>query len=340
MNGCHVYWTKPARTGTFSYHHKGSKKFSLDNLELIQLIVSALTWRKLNGDVFLYTDFHGFQYLEGLDLLDVWTSVDYEKLTSFEKEGVDERFYWTAAKTWMLGEIDLPFCFIDHDLVVFDRIEEWMWESDCRVHHLEFPDPEYYPAKECYFTPKGYEFNPSWRWDTMIPNSSLLFFRNDSFRKYYRKEALRFQKNNGRLGNTQQSAINYLFADQRLIAMCALEKGIRLETFINEVATIQYPHPARGWPNIPNRPETDEMLGIPEWLINPRNFDPRKKLRIEHLWVAKKFVLGNPQLHRKFIDHKAQYVRQHFPEFAAKVESALEKQSPSRNVPTELLQTF
>ena len=66
ITALHVNSTLPFRT-----RHKG-RKYEIDNFEILTTILSALTWRRYNGSIKLYTDSVALEVYDTFKLLDLW----------------------------------------------------------------------------------------------------------------------------------------------------------------------------------------------------------------------------------------------------------------------------
>ncbi|MBQ6759623.1 MAG: hypothetical protein IJP42_11170, partial [Selenomonadaceae bacterium] len=65
----------------------------LDDFEIFTLILSALEWRRHNGEIFLYTDTAGKKFFDEAGLLELWDGVD-TSLDEWLRLGIDENIFW------------------------------------------------------------------------------------------------------------------------------------------------------------------------------------------------------------------------------------------------------
>lgn len=146
---------------------------------------------------------------------------------------------------------------------------------------------------------------------------------HESLQHRYHEETMKFYASEQRDLTKKEAKENCLFVDQRLLVMIAYELNILCDTFVNEVAPVEYHHPSRGWPQMPARPQTEGMGMIPEWLIDPESIDPRKVVKIDHTWTAKSNIAKSRVFARKFIEHKLKIVRSLSPKDALHLEAVI-----------------
>ena len=61
----------------------------------------------------------------------------------------------------------------------------------------------------------------------MLPsNTAFMYISNNEFKEYYTETAIDFMSN---LSNSYNKIINMVFAEQRLISMCAKRKNIEID---------------------------------------------------------------------------------------------------------------
>ena len=66
IEGFHILWTAP-------YFEKSKDDtYSMQDYELLTMILSALMWRKMNGPITLYGDARAIDYVEGRGLSHIW----------------------------------------------------------------------------------------------------------------------------------------------------------------------------------------------------------------------------------------------------------------------------
>ena len=68
MDAFHTIWTEPARM---------KDVYGMPDYEILVMIISALNWRKYNGNITLYADDYALEYLEELKLLNLWNDLSH-----------------------------------------------------------------------------------------------------------------------------------------------------------------------------------------------------------------------------------------------------------------------
>lgn len=208
MDAFHTIWTEPARM---------KDVYGMPDYEILVMIISALNWRKYNGNITLYADDYALEYLEELKLLDLWNDI-----RPFAVSDINPVQFWAAGKISALSLQNTPAVMLDTDLIVWNDITEELLKKDITVMHLEeinyvYPDISNFEMKN------GYSFNPNWSLKVKPCNTALLFIKDNDFKNYYVSESLRFMEN--RITDESDFLYSMVFAEQRLLSMCANEKS-------------------------------------------------------------------------------------------------------------------
>ena len=214
----------------FSINNKGAAYF-IEDFDILTTILSALMWRKNNGKIKLYTDKTGLDYYSSLELLDLWNGgVDTVTLEQIP-ETVNQQIFWAAAKIFALNNEKAPVAMIDTDLIVWKKITGRLSAVPFAVLHRE-------EILDCYLPPyllkkrKNYETDPEWDWSEMPCNMALAYFAEEEFKKYYTGCAIDFMTDNGEYPKEMISQM--VFAEQRIVAMCAKKMGIPIYHFLED----------------------------------------------------------------------------------------------------------
>ena len=217
MHAFHSNWTQP-------YFDKyPDKQYEIEDFELLTTIISALKWQEKNGDIEMVTDLRGAAYYRALGLETLWNGgID----TSLEDVNVDidSRTFWAAGKLFALEKQKAPCVMIDTDFIVWEDVRASLWLHDVVVIHREELDPSVYPNKHYLKVSEEYQYPKTWNFEVLPCNTAFTFFGNDAFKKHYTEEAIRFMT----AVRESDPLIYMVFAEQRLLAMCAEEKEIDL----------------------------------------------------------------------------------------------------------------
>ncbi len=226
MKAIHVNHTMP-----FLLNPANRKKdYQIQDFELITTILSALKWREFNGKIKLYTDIIGYDYYYHLDLLDIWNEIDTNTLENI-RENINFYSFWAAGKLFALRNETSPIFILDTDFIVWKKINKFINNiNDTIVIHKEELFEEVYIKKEFLKTPENYKFNSKFSWLVKPCNAAFIYFGNQTLLDFYLYEAVKFMNNNTEeaLENTSQM----VFAEQRLLSMCADYIGVEIKTFL------------------------------------------------------------------------------------------------------------
>jgi hypothetical protein len=222
MNAFHCLWTAP-----FYARHGKAEEFCLDDFDVLTTILSALKWRELNGSIKLYTDEAGAEYVSRLGLSGLWDrGIDTDALAEANCDRINPRAFWAAGKLLALQQERAPCVMVDTDFIAWRYLDEIADQPDLAVIHREPLYNGVYLTSHDLKTAEDYKFDPEWSWDEWACNSALVFFGNDELRRYYVAEALRFM--DGNTEEAKEAVSQMVFAEQRLLGMCAAAKGTEI----------------------------------------------------------------------------------------------------------------
>lgn len=273
MNAFHSNWTGPFVEG-----NKG-KEYEVDDFELLTTIISALKWQEFNGDIEMITDKRGAQYYRALGLEDLWNKGINEALEEINQE-IDKKTFWAAGKLYALALQKEPCVMLDTDFIVWKNIESQLITHDVVVIHKERIEPQIYPDKKELHVKGAYHYPKEWDWQVEPCNTAFSFFKDQLFKEYYIEEALRFMK----AVQAKDPLIYMVFAEQRLLAMCAKEKKIDLYT-----------------------------LATTEALFH------KQQQYFTHVWGHKKFLRKNDQARGDFCKRCIARIKRDYPYFYPKL---------------------
>ena len=226
INAFHSNWTKP-----FCNSNK-DVQYSIDDFEILTTILSALKWRENNGRIKMITDEVGANYYYKLGMEKIWDLGIDVSLDSCIDEEINSDVFWAAGKIFALSTQVAPVAMIDTDFIVWKPLKELIIDKEICTIHKEDIIPEVYPGLEYFNMKKGYTFNPDWDLSVLPCNTAFTYISNNTFKEYYTKSSIDFMKN---FNKGSDKITNMVFAEQRLIAMCA--KFMDLE--VNELVKFQ-----------------------------------------------------------------------------------------------------
>lgn len=218
MEAVHVNWTKP------QYISKG--EYAAEDFEILTTILSALKWREKNGSIKMITDSRGAEYYKSRGMCSIWN--DIETILDEVPDCIDPCMFWAGGKLFALSKSTAPLAVLDTDFIVWDKIA-FNNLGDIAVIHDEDIYPDVYPDREHFKMKNGYKFDPALDWSVRPVNAAFYVISNNELLKCYTSEALRFMENAGQGDN-----LTYMvFAEQRLLSMCAKKLGIDIYVISN-----------------------------------------------------------------------------------------------------------
>ena len=250
------------------------------DFEIFTLIISALEWRKFNGEIFMVTDNDGAKILYDLGLNELWEGVD-TSLEQFAKFGIDENTFWAGAKIFALTRQTLPCVMIDLDFIVWRAIDFSRFARNLAVIHRENKDLPCYPAADYFHFKNNFALPDDLNWSLKPCNAALVYFANEKFVADYYSFAFDFMR--AAAPENQDSLPYMVFIEQRWMAMCAEKNGVPIHSLSN----------------------LKELFGGQKFFT--------------HLWGHKQILRENPGAAEKFCKDCARRIAHDFPVFASKL---------------------
>lgn len=273
MHAFHSNWTGPF------FYNNPYKKYEIEDFELLTTILSALKWQEMNGDIEMITDRQGAAYYREIGLSDLWNKGIDESLEDIN-EKVHKGTFWAAGKLYALAKQKAPCIMLDTDFIVWENIEEYLDNNKVVVIHQENLDSTVYPDAQSFCMNTNYSYCKEWDWTVLPCNTALAFFGESSFKDYYVDEATRFMLN----AEGYDPLIYMVFAEQRLLSMCAKEKEVDIYTLSS----------------------IDELF-------------KGKQTRFTHIWGYKRYLRSHKEARRAFCKRCCQRIKNDYPWFYSKL---------------------
>lgn len=265
MQAIHVISTAPY----YAKHPEGT--YSMDKFELYSAAISALNWRSFGDEINLVTDKRGKEYVDKIGISDIWNSV--QDLIPGNLEGINPKMFWAAGKLFALREVPSPVAMIDTDFILWERPD--FPENRIIAAHRENLTQSVYPPLE-YFKFKRHFSLENMNQKVLPMNTAFLYLPEEDFKQYYVNRSIAFMKS---ASDTEDYLCYMVFAEQRLLSICAEEKKIGSQVLMDK----------------------DEL------------FFPRSDFT--HLWGAKQVMRDNVgQLH-DFCQRARERIRNSFPDY-------------------------
>ena len=203
------------------------KKKYIADFESFVMVLSALEWRKHNGNIKLVTDQLGLDFVQKHGIANVWNRIDVS-LDELNELPIRENVFWAGAKIVALQQQKAPCVMMDLDFIVWKTLDFSKYENELAVIHREDIDMSIYPPKDFFHVKDYYTFDTRWNWSVLPCNTAFSFFGNELLRRMYCDEAIRFMCH----ADVKDDYLCYMvFAEQRLLAMCADMLQCRIHSF-------------------------------------------------------------------------------------------------------------
>lgn len=266
MKAIHSCWTKP-------FFVRGGKEFSFEDFEILTMILSALVWRKNGGSISMQTDEVGAEYFVDRKIDTIWDGGIALSLSDIPPE-LDPFLFWAGGKLWALRAMNEPVAMIDTDMIVWKSMD-FIKDKEIAVAHRERINPAVYPDISWFKMKEGYTF-PKWNWETQACNTAFLYIKDMDFKNRYISEALDFMLS---LKEADSVVIPMVFAEQRLLAMCAAKENKEIFSLLDQ------------------------------YLLNSQDF-------ITHVWGFKNQMREDKNKRREYCRKCIKRIQADFPEFA------------------------
>ncbi len=274
MQAFHSNWTRPF------FVRNPHIEYRIEPFELLTTALSALEWRKENGSIRMICDTPAERYYESLGLCFLWDDGVYPLLDSIPPDSNAEAF-WAAGKLYALSAVPSPCVMIDTDFICWKSVSCLLDGLDTAAIHREDITPSIYLDQSAFTRTTGFPLDP-FDWTVQPFNTALAYFGNDAFRQYYTDTAIRFM----RCSPKADDVLTYMvFAEQRLLAMCAKEKNIRSEALSDL----------------------------------PALFGGAQNGYFTHIWGFKQQMRDNPHLYEDFCHRCANRLKEDFPAEAQRI---------------------
>lgn len=221
LAGYHVLLTKPKR-----YQETG-KTFHMKPHAQWTARLSALAWRRYNGPIHLLTDREGARYVRQIGLDQVYDSVRDDL---WDRYGLSQEKFWASGKLLALEQLQTPCLVLDMDLIVWKPLA--VRGAPLTAAHIEHLNARVYPEPRQYFlmSPR-YRFPEGWDFTAEPLNTAVVYFEDEELKTEYLAEAFRFMKHER--DTPDDGAICMVFAEQRILGMCAASRGIRPKVLLD-----------------------------------------------------------------------------------------------------------
>ena len=218
LRAFHSNWTRPF------FVRGADRPYAVEPFELLTTALSALAWRWENGPIRMICDSEAERYYESLGLCFLWDEGVHPLLDAVPQD-VNAMAFWAAGKLYALSAMPSPCVMIDTDFVCWKPLSPLVEGLDAAAIHREDIMPDIYPGPAAFPQTHGFDFAVL-DWSVQPLNTALAYFGDDAFRRYYTDTAIRFIRSSP----GADDVLTYMvFAEQRLLAMCAAKRQARVK---------------------------------------------------------------------------------------------------------------
>lgn len=261
IRAIHVDYTLPRRGADGEY--------SPADFDILTAVISALKWRENNGTIKLVTDSCGRDFYERCGLIGIWDGGCETYLDDIDKDiNADPQIFWSCGKIYALSRETLPLAVMDTDFIVWEHI---LTDDikDIAVIHSEKLSDDVYPDDFLSGFP---DMDPH-----ILPcNTAFYIIKNKALADMYTKTAISFMNEYHGGKDTLRPVV---FAEQRLLSMCAEALGIKISVLSDE----------------------DKLFG-------------KKNTAFTHTWGMKQQMRDDPELRRIFCGRCIKRIDKDFPQ--------------------------
>ena len=248
MNAIHIASFAPAAA-------KGKKEPAVEDFDLYCTALSALQWRKNGGTITMCCDRAFAEYYKLIGFESLWDNINV--CVADDLEGIDPLMFWAGCKLLALREVDAPVVMLDTDFIVWNNPQ---FGEEIIASHRENISDDIYPPLS-FFRTKSHII-PDFSESVLPLNTAFLYIPDNDFKAFYTGQAIAFMKS----AEKNDDFLKYMvFAEQRLVAMCADYTGTPVKTLLDK--------------DVLFRPQSD----------------------FTHLWGAKQAMRDHPELRRDFV---------------------------------------
>lgn len=212
-----TYWVYENITKQSSFYNK---------LDVLLLLCSSVLWKKHHPTftTFLFCDELTLELLIKLNATELWDNI---KLIE-ENTKINKQIFWAASKVEQLKHIQEPTILLDHDLLVFRSLEEYIKETPLFAHDEN--GEMYYPTSHDKIIAQTEDIIS--RPKPLAVNCSFVYFPSPSFANLYANTSIKLME---RFTELEAPNSKYLIYAEQLTLKSLLDReSIEYNTLINE----------------------------------------------------------------------------------------------------------
>lgn len=217
MDAIHIASSAPAFAS-------GKSVIAAEDFDLYCTALSALCWRKFNGNITLCCDSRYAEYYNKIGFSDIWNEIRI--CVADDLEGIDPLMFWAGGKLLALREMPAPVVMLDTDFIVWKTLK---FGNELIAAHREDISDGIYPGLS--FFRVGEHIIPDLNEEVLPLNTAFLYVPDNDFKEFYTGQAIAFMKSAEKCDDRLKYMV---FAEQRLAAMCADYTGTPVRTLLDK----------------------------------------------------------------------------------------------------------
>lgn len=210
MQAFHALWAKPFLA------RNPSQRFTMSADSVFAMALSALCFQRLGGRIRLIADSTCAHYLSPIAAL--WNDGISTALDAIPA-CIDPNLFWAAGKLFALRQMETPCIMMDTDFIIWQPIAPLLAPHRLVAIHDEALDGAVYPDSILMRNPQLSQFDCTRR----PLNTAFCFFADANLLEYYTDTAFSYMQHGTHMNDTLTDMV---FAEQRLLPMCAAQQGI------------------------------------------------------------------------------------------------------------------
>lgn len=228
MTCYHAFWTKPLLKPDTP---PDTQELFVWDFEALTWLLSVLEIRR-HSEIRLVTDLGGELFAKKAGLEWAYNGGISTVLDDIPAE-IDAQVFWAAGKLFAHRVMTPPCACLDSDAVLWRPLQP---SSPLIARHPENQEWSWYKADETQFRRFGFD-QPGWDWTVDPVNAAVVAFLRPELKELYTDMAIKFMVRYSQDADARDLAVRVpgallndpmIFAEQRLLAMCAALTGERI----------------------------------------------------------------------------------------------------------------
>jgi hypothetical protein len=229
----HAFWTRPHLNADVA---ADEQEIELWDFEALTWLVGALEIRR-HSEILLVTDTRGLSFVRKAGMEWLYNGGVSTALDSMPAD-INHQLFWAAGKIWAWRAVEPPCACFDTDLVLWQPLRP---TAPALALHVEDNQWGWYRDAEAEFKRHGFDA-PDWNWALHPVNTAVACFREPELPRLYADTAFQFMRDysrsapHARGGPYDPASVccdPMIFAEQRLLPMCAAKLGQSIELLRN-----------------------------------------------------------------------------------------------------------